>query len=89
MEGLLKMNTLVSVPCTATKHSFYNESRRLLYIPEYDIDEMQSFKNGIMKRYNVKEVIPATWITPKSFNSKPFLLTFNSASSPSHINIPG
>ena len=77
VEGLLKMNTLVSVSCTVTKHSFCNESRGLIYIKEYDIDELQSFKNGIMERYNVKEVIPATWITPKSFNSMPFLPTFN------------
>ena len=55
---------------------------------EYDVTDVESFKAGLAARYDIKDVVPASWITPKSSYSRPFLVTFNSCSLPPHIEIP-
>ena len=67
----------------------FNESKGLIYIQEYDVTNFDTFKTGLEARYDIRDVIPATWITPKSSFSKPFLLTFNSSSPAPIIEVPG
>ena len=79
----------LSNTCAVTRHGSFNESRCLLYIHEYDLTDVESFKAVLAARYDIRDVVPASWITPKSSYSKPFLVTFNSCSLSPHIEIPG
>ena len=89
---LLSMKSILEIPCEVQLHGSFNESKELVYMQEFDIFKdaiVESFKAGLVKRYDIKEVIPASWIVPKSSYSKPFLLTFTRSIPPAFIEVPG
>ena len=88
-DKLLNVTSLLGVPYSVTMHRQFNESKGLIYMQEYDITNIESFKAGLMRDSEVKDVILATWITPKSLESKPFLITFNRCTPPQSMKIPG
>ena len=71
-----QLNKLLSakseVPCAVTMHGSFTESRGLLYMHEYDVTDVESFKAGLAARYDIKEVVPSRWVTPKSSYSNHF-----------------
>ena len=50
---------------------------------------VESFKTGLVKRYDVKEVMSASWIVSKSSYGKSFLLTFKRSIPPAFFEVPG
>lgn len=85
----LKMKTVLNVPCSATPHKFYNESKGLIYLKEYNINDFDAFVAGLANTFRVTEAVHAQWIKPKDSNCQPVLLTFDRSSPPSAIEIPG
>ena len=86
------MKSVLEVPCKVQLHGSFNESKGLVYMQEFDISKdtiVESFKAGLVKRYDIKEVVPASWIVPKSSYRKPFFLTFKRSIPPAFIEVPG
>ena len=55
---------------------FQNMTMGLIYVYEYDLNEFDEFRNGLIADYNLKDVQQATWIKPRNPLSKPIILTF-------------
>ena len=74
--------------CSVTlKNSYFNRSKGIIYIHEFDIDDLEDFKAGIKENYDVAQVEPITYITGVS--TKVFLTTFESETPSDVIYIPG
>ena len=52
-------------PCEICKHPKYNYIRGLIYVHEFDLENVEDFKNGLQGTYNV-DVRPATFIKTRS-----------------------
>ena len=61
----------------------------LIYVYEYDLDEFDEFRNGLIADYNLKDVQQVTWIKPRNPLSKPIILTFKEKQAPEYIEIAG
>jgi hypothetical protein len=88
-NNLQQLKNILEIPCNVTSHNQYNNSKGLIYIQEFEITNFPSFAAALKERHGIHEVVPAHWIKPRNGTSKPFLLTFNSATVPKNINIPG
>lgn len=87
--NISNLKTVLGSSCTVAEHPTYNLSKGIIYVRGFEISDEDSFFEGIKVKLNLKEVIKATWIKPKSSSSVPFLLTFNASKCPSTIKIPG
>ena len=76
-ETIPKSKAIAGISCEVEEHRFYNESRGLIYVTGFEIDNEVSFEQGLQFEYNNKEVKHANWIKTRNNNDKPFLITFN------------
>ena len=63
-----EMNTLMMLTCRVQDHRMFNRSKGLIYIRDFDIDNMSSFQKGMNIKYKVSKVVRAKWIKPRSEN---------------------
>ena len=87
-DKLLNATSLLDIPYLVTMHRQFNKANGLVYMQQYDIRIIESFKVGLIRDSEVKSVIPATWITQKSLKSTPFLITCNKCTPPQSTKIP-
>ena len=83
-----EMKTLMGLTCKMQDHKMFNRSKELMYIRDFDIENMSSFQKGMNIKYKVSEVVRAKWIKPTSENHSAWLITFNSDTLTETINIP-
>ena len=88
-ETISKAKSIAGISCEVEEHRFYNESRGLIYVTGFEIDNEVSFEQGLKFKYNIKEVKHANWIKTRNNNAKPFLITFNQPNILHSIIIPG
>jgi hypothetical protein len=81
--------TIGNIPCKTEKHQYLNNSKGIIYIQEYDVDDIDEFRNGLMENYNITRAEPAPFIKPKSAQTKAFILTFDQETPPKYLYIPG
>ena len=62
--------------CEITEHPKYNSTKGLIYVYEYDIDNIEDFRAGLQSNYNISEVQAAPFIKMKSEQARAFILTF-------------
>lgn len=86
---VLNTKTLFNVSCSATPHKFFNESKGLIYLNEYNITNFEPFVAGLAAPSKVTDAVHAQWIKPKNSNCQPVLLTFDRSSPPPAIEVPG
>ena len=60
-----------------------------MYLYEYDIDNVEEFKEGLQSNYRISDVQPAPFIKTKSEQAHAFIVTFNQEYLPYTIYIPG
>ena len=70
-------------------HDFFNVTKGIIYVDNSDINDMESFKEGLNMEYEVEEIVAATWMKPRNPIAKPFLISFKSDTLPNNIHIPG
>ena len=68
---------------------YLNQSKGLIYVYEYDIDDLNEFTLGLQENYKLKSVEKATFIKPRSEHTSAFLITFDQETVPDSIYIPG
>ena len=86
---LTQLNFVEEKPCTTTPHKYYNQSKGIIYIEEYDVTDIVEFENGLKSKYDIAEVIKADFIKAKNDDTTPLLITLNSDSLPETLYIPG
>ena len=86
---LTQINIVEEKTCTTTPHMYYNQSKGIIYIQEYDVTDIVEFENGLKSEYDIAEVIKAYFIKAKNEHTTPLLITFNSESLPETLYIPG
>ena len=88
-QRIEKMNKVVNIECKGEKHKLYNQSRGLIYIYEFDLDNIQEFSEGLQTEYNISKVELVTFIKSKNLQTKIFLVTFEQEYAPEFIFILG
>ena len=92
-ERMKPMNKLVRMPCKVVEDGTvlkaYNNTKDLIYVTNFDVDNLTTFDDGLKQLYNISEVSLAHWIRPRNEESKALLITFNESRTPSSLYIPG
>ena len=85
---LLTLTDIEGKSCKVEPHSHRNSSKGLVFIKEFDVDDVTLLKD-YLREFDVIAVEPAPFIKTKSKTTKAFILTFNSPKTPYSIYIPG
>ena len=88
-EQVKSITSVDGIPCEVSMHSRYNCIKGLIYVYEYDIENVEEFKSGLQSNYNISDVQPAPFIKTKSDQTHAFIVTFNQEHLPYSIYIPG
>ena len=88
-KRIVKLKEINKTPCLVEKHKTMNQREGIIYIYEYNVEDLASFENGLKRSYPVSKVIRAFWIKPKDENARAFLVTFEGTELPDTIRIPG
>ena len=88
-EYVREIKEVEGFPCEVVVHPRYNHNRALIYVHEFDIENMNDFKNELQTRYNIVDVQPATFIKTRSPQTHVFIVTFMQEHLPYSIYIPG
>jgi len=83
------LRTILDIPCQVILHEHFNRSRGLIYVKNYTLAGSERFLAKLKSRFNLCDAIAAEWIKPKNEHTKPLLLTFNTCTPPSRIELPG
>ena len=84
----LKIETLVNKACSITRHPFFNCTKGLIRLRQFDMDDMQEFKEHLSKQYDIENIEKASFLKSKD-GSIPYLITFNQEAVPYSVYIPG
>lgn len=76
--------------CNTEVHTQLNNTKGLIYISEYDLNDIEGFAEGLKEKYkNITEVKHAEFIKTRNEAAKPLLITFNQTTIPPYLDIPG
>ena len=84
MEG----TSVQEKPCVVTNHKYYNKAKEIIYIQEYDIQNVEQFKTDLQENYEITNVIKALFTKTRTEETTAFLITFSAAVLPETIYIP-
>jgi hypothetical protein len=88
-KNIIKLKSVNGKECKCSTHQYLNNSKGIIYIHEFDIDDGSEFAEGLMENYNISKVEEANFIKPRNPQTKVFLLTFDQETVPESIYIPG
>ena len=88
-EAICDIVEIGDIPSKVGPHNTYNSSKGLVYIYDFDVDDVELFEQFIKEEYNVISVIKAEFIKTRLASVTPLLITFNQEKTPSHLYIPG
>ena len=89
-EKLQNIKTIDNVPCQVQPNTFLNNSKGIIYVNEFNIDNIEEFSAGLIENYNsITTVTEATFIKPKFQQTSVFLIEFAQETLPEYIYIPG
>ena len=74
-EKILALENVCHTPCKATPYERFNYTTGLIYVNNFDIEDLKEFKEGLQD-YNVDNVKRADFIKPKNPEALAFLITF-------------
>jgi len=75
-EKILCVSEIDGKPCTVRPHTLFNDTKGLIYIHNSEIDDFQSFKDGLCHEYRFRDVVQAHWIKTRQ-NSQAFIVVIN------------
>ena len=61
----------------------------MIFLSEFDIDDVQLFKEELLENYNVSEIKRAEFIKTRNPNTKAFIITLSQEKLPYTLYIPG
>ena len=87
-EKVMEITSVKQFNCTVNKYDRFNHKKGLIYVSEFDIENVEDFKQGLQENYSVIDVEKATFIKARE-GTTAFILTFNLEHVPHSIYIPG
>ena len=84
---IIELNHVKNIECKCEKHRYLNQSKGLIYLYEYDIDDLTEFTDGLQENYKILSVENATFIKSRSEHTTVFLITFDEETLPESIYI--
>ena len=88
-ENIMKISSVRGVSCVVAPTTYLNRSKGLIYISEFNIDDIEQFMSELKQYLQVANVSEATFIKPKYAQTKVFLLEFEQEQPPQYVYIPG
>ena len=83
------MKKVRDIECKVEKHRLYNQISGLIYIHEFDIEIVETFKEELREEYKISNVELANFIKLRYPETKVFILTFEQEYLPEYICIFG
>ena len=74
--------------CEISEESFFNVTKGLVFVQNYNITDLASFTEGINNQCRVKE-LEAKWVDARRQTTRVFMIAFKSDKLPEYIRIPG
>ena len=76
------------MPCEVEQHRSMNITKGIIYIYEFDLEDINILKEGLTI-FGVTNVEEAAWIKPRHEVTKAYIVSFNCDQLPETIKIPG
>ena len=86
-EKLENMISLCNVQYTVKKSEFFGIMKGLIYIYDTEVENFESFKNGLVERYQLENFEEARWIKTRNPNTRVFVLSSYSEKLPDYVRI--
>ena len=87
-EKIVKITKISNTECKIFPHAKFNQSKGLIFLKEFDIEDVEELENELGTTYNVARVERANFIKTRS-GIQAFIVTFNEEAPPYDIYIPG
>ena len=87
-EKIVKIKNVSNTDCNIFPHAKFNQSKGLIFLNEFDIEDVKELETELRSTYNVARVERADFIKTRS-GAQAFILTFNEEAPPYDIYIPG
>ena len=88
-EKMSGIKEVYGLPCEVTTHPKYNFNKGLIYVHEFDLENLEEFKADLQTKYNIVDVQPANFIKTKSSQSHAFITAFMQEYLSYSLHIPG
>ena len=88
-KKVVSLQKIGDIKCKVDRHRYYNQTKGLIYIHEFNIENIETFKNELQEEYSVANVELATFIKARNKETKVFILTFEQDVLPEYIYVPG
>ena len=85
----MKISSVRGVSYVVAPTTHLNRSKGLIYISEFNIDDIEQFMSELKQYLQVANVSEATFIKAKYAQTKVFLLEFEQEQPPQYVYIPG
>ena len=88
-DNMRKVKQLVGNRCEISEESFFDVTKGLVFVQNYNITDLTSFTERINDQCGVKELVEEKWAKARSETTQVFIITFKSDKLPGYIRIPG
>ena len=88
-DKVIQISKINEVNCTITPHPVFNTSKGLIFLQEFDVDNLEDFEAEMKDNYNVSKVEKADFIKCRNPETKAYIVEFTQEYTPYSIYIPG
>ena len=88
-ERITEVEKIDNIQYQIKVHPRYNYAKAIIYVHEFEMENIEEFKEGLKLKYNITDIQPAPFIKTKSAQTQVFILTFQQEHLPYSIYIPG
>ena len=71
------------------RYDFLRGMRRIIYNHNSNVSDLESFQDGLRKRYHISSITRSSWIASRNLQTKPFVIKFIRDHCPEYVKIPG
>ena len=84
----LNITTLGGEQCQIRPHPFHNTTKGMIRLRQYDIEDMEEFRERLLDQYDIQSIEKATFIRCRPGESA-YIITFNEEMVPYSVYVPG
>ena len=70
-------NNVGNLPCKTSLHSRFSTSKGLIFLTEFDIDDLKQFREELYEHNNISGIESADLINTRSEKTEAFVITFD------------
>ena len=88
-KTIMDIKMILSLERSVRQQDFFNETRGIIFICYSEITDIESFQEGLQKRYSIASITRANRRTPRNSRATPFMIRFRGEACPDYITISG